>query len=399
MSLERGFFGRYRPAFAKLEPAGFQKDGNRYIYRETFLDGQFEARITVQPEGEIRGQVIDLDTEEEYLPIRARHQVGGFVGSVREAYLEVLEQVRTRCFAPVDFVSDQANRVSGMIGGIWGTAPVFPWEKYPGNAAFHCDDNDKWFALVLTVAYGKLASAKAGQARPEEPEGNEAAGRSRQEGKKGKKGTGHPMPHDVEEIVEVANLKADPEEIPALTQEEGIFPAWHMNKKHWISVILDDTLPDERVMELIRSSRWLVEKKHSAGHVSGDAWIIPSNPKIYDIDAGFEKGNDCIEWHQHNNIKAGDEVYIYSASPNSAIMYRCLVEASDLTYHGMFVESKGYTRSMRIRLIEKYPKDRFPLSFMRANGGSPIRSARRMPAQLLEAMRKADTVAAAGGDT
>ena len=164
MSLERDYFGRYRPAFAKLEPAGFQKDGNQYIYRETFLDGQFEARITVQPAGEIRGEVIDLDTEEEYLPIRARHQVGGFVGSVREAYLEVLEQVRTRCFAPVDFVSDQANRVSGMIGGIWGTAPVFPWEKYPGNAAFHCDDNDKWFALVLTVAYGKLASAKAGQA-------------------------------------------------------------------------------------------------------------------------------------------------------------------------------------------------------------------------------------------
>ena len=64
------------------------------------------------------------------------------------------------------------------------------------------------------------------------------------------------------------------------------------------------------------------------------------------------------------------------------------LEASDLRYRGMFAESKGYERAMRIRLIEKYPKDRYPLSFMKANGGSVIRSARRMPQQLLEAMER-----------
>lgn len=226
MSLEKDFFAGFRPAFGRLEAAGFRKAGEEaYEYREPFLDGQFEAQLTVSADGTVRGQVIDLDTGEEYLPIRARHQVGGFVGTVREAYLEVLGRVRDACFVQVDFGERQA-------------------------------------------------------------------------------------------------------------------------------------------------------------------WIIPSNPKIYDIDAGFAAGGGYIEWHQHNNIKAGDEVYIYSAAPNSAILYRCGVEAADLVYHGMFVESKGYERAMRIRLIEKYPKDRFPLSFMKANGGSAVRSARRMPQQLLEAMRR-----------
>ena len=116
--------------------------------------------------------------------------------------------------------------------------------------------------------------------------------------------------------------------------------------------------------------------------------MIPSNPKIYDVDAGFRRGRGEIEWHQHNNIQPGDEVYIYSSAPNSALLYRCEVVASDLKYHGMFKESKGYERSMRIRLIEKYSKDKYPLSFLKAHGGSVVRSARSMPKELYEAIKK-----------
>ena len=358
VSLETDFFGRSRPAFAKMEAAGFQRTESGYRWQQDFMDGQFRAVLEVGSQGGIRGQVIDLDTGEEYLPIRAKNQTGEFVGSVRQEYLEVLAQVREAGFVPVDFLYDQSNRIAAMIEAEFGDTPEFPWEKYPGNGTFKSRVNGKWYAVILTVAYGKL------EIGAEE------------------------NPRDPEMIAEVINLKADPEKIPALTREHGICPAWHMNKKHWISVLLDDTLTDRRVMELIRESCWLVSGKAAAGHVNADAWIIPSNPKVYDIDAGFEAGGGSIEWHQHNNIKPGDEVYIYSAAPNSAIMYRCFVEESDLRYHGMFVETKGYTRSMRIRLIEKYPKTRFTLGFMREHGGSPVRSARRMPEELLRAIRQ-----------
>ena len=358
MSIESGFFKRYRPAFGKMEDAGFRKTDAGFEYEEVFFDGQFRAHLTVDEDGTVRGKVFDLDTEEEYLPIRAVHQSGSFVGSVREAYFQVLARLRDACFIPVDFIGDQTNRIAAIIERAYGDAPEFPWEKFPGNGVFKCRENGKWYAAILTVACGKLDPdhAKTGS--------------------------------DPEEIAEVINLKADPEEIPYLTGLPGIFPAWHMNKKHWISALLDDTLTDERVAELIRESRRLVEENRPSGHVTGDAWIIPSNPKIYDVDAGFARGGGRIEWHQHNNIKAGDTLFIYSAAPNSAILYRCEVEASDLGYHGMFKESKGYTRSMRIRLVDRYTKDQFPLSFMKANGGSAIRSARRMPEQLLEAMER-----------
>jgi len=157
-------------------------------------------------------------------------------------------------------------------------------------------------------------------------------------------------------------------------------------------VILDDTLPDEEIMELIRGSHALTSKGKGSSAGSGPraagVWMIPSNPAYYDVDAGFRGGKGEIEWHQHTKVKAGDEVYIYSSAPNSAILYRCAVVAADLPYRGMFKESKGYTKSMRIRLIEKYPPDKYPLAFLKAHGGSAVRSARSMPSELYEAICK-----------
>jgi predicted DNA-binding protein (MmcQ/YjbR family) len=47
--------------------------------------------------------------------------------------------------------------------------------------------------------------------------------------------------------VDVVNLKVSPEMIPSLTQETGIFPAYHMNKSHWVTAALDGTASDEMV--------------------------------------------------------------------------------------------------------------------------------------------------------
>lgn len=352
MSIESDYFKRGRPDFDMMEAYGFQRNDEGYRYIETFFDQQFRAELLVTKEGEIKGQVIDLETGEEYLPLRLRDQIGGFVGTVREAYLELLQEIYEKCFVPMHFIYDQSNRIEMWIYREYGVAPEFPWEKYPGNGPFRCKNNDKWFAVLLTVEYGKLDENK-----------------------------------DADEIVEVLNLKADPNEIPELMKRPGIFPAWHMNKKHWISVLLNDTVRDEDVAELIRKSHGLATKGNAKKVSSTGAWMIPSNPKIYDVDAGFEKGGGVIEWHQHNDIKAGDEVYIYSSAPNSAILYRCQVLASDLHYHGMFKDTKGYERSMRIKLIEKYTPDRFPLSFIKAHGGSVVRSARSMPKELYDAIR------------
>ncbi len=55
------------------------------------------------------------------------------------------------------------------------------------------------------------------------------------------------------------NLKADPERSMALREEyESVIPGYHMNKRHWNTVILDGSLPSALVAELIDHSYDLV---------------------------------------------------------------------------------------------------------------------------------------------
>lgn len=57
------------------------------------------------------------------------------------------------------------------------------------------------------------------------------------------------------------NLKCDPDEALALRDVfDCIFPAYHMNKKHWVSVVLKQNMPDCEADRLIDRSYGLVVK-------------------------------------------------------------------------------------------------------------------------------------------
>ena len=43
-------------------------------------------------------------------------------------------------------------------------------------------------------------------------------------------------------MCEVMNVKVLPADVKNLILEEGIYECYHMNKKNWVSIILDDTL-------------------------------------------------------------------------------------------------------------------------------------------------------------
>lgn len=57
-------------------------------------------------------------------------------------------------------------------------------------------------------------------------------------------------------VINVMNLKTEEQ-----YDIDGIYPAFHMNHKHWISLILDDTLSDSLIMELVSKSYNLTENK------------------------------------------------------------------------------------------------------------------------------------------
>lgn len=61
--------------------------------------------------------------------------------------------------------------------------------------------------------------------------------------------------------VEIINLKVPPEEVKKLIEREDIYPAYHMNKKHWVSVCLNRTVLDSEIFSLIVKSYECSSKK------------------------------------------------------------------------------------------------------------------------------------------
>ncbi len=60
-------------------------------------------------------------------------------------------------------------------------------------------------------------------------------------------------------------------------------------------------------------------------------WMIPSNSKFFDLDGCFKKYG-CVYWRQYFNFQKGDTAYIYSAFPNSAVLYKVSIDGHDLEY-------------------------------------------------------------------
>jgi predicted DNA-binding protein (MmcQ/YjbR family) len=55
------------------------------------------------------------------------------------------------------------------------------------------------------------------------------------------------------------NLKCDPGKVIELREEyEAVQPGYHMNKKHWNTIIIDGTVPAKKILEWIDDSYNLV---------------------------------------------------------------------------------------------------------------------------------------------
>jgi predicted DNA-binding protein (MmcQ/YjbR family) len=57
-----------------------------------------------------------------------------------------------------------------------------------------------------------------------------------------------------EGYVDVVNVKCAQEIIDSMWQESGIFPAYHMNKNHWLTLALDGSADDDTVIWLVGMS-------------------------------------------------------------------------------------------------------------------------------------------------
>ena len=264
---------------------------------------------------------------------------------VRARYVEILETIGAGCFTDRLFLFDQSERIAEMIRMRYGDRPEFPWKKYPGYGVFRNHENKKWYGIIAAIPKNKLDGEKD------------------------------------RAVIEVINVKIPQEEGEKLCGTAGIYPAWHMNKKSWVSLILDDTLPDGQIMEFLDESYRLTQKKKSGlkQDTAPHTWIIPANPYYYDIISAFRK-TDVVEWKQAGHIEKGDTVYMYMAAPYSAILYRC--EAVEVDIPCRKEDKKRERYCMRIRRNKTYDRSFCPLSEMRKRGVPGVRGLRTITAEL-----------------
>ena len=220
MTIEQKIFSRRRFRTKSLAEYGFIDMDSCYSLSREFMDGDFTAEIRVYENGNVLGRVMDNMTDEEYTPLRLPNYSGAFVGSVRAAYEELLTDIADKCCTDVAFVSDQSNRIAALILDKYAVEPDFPWDEgeHEPSGVFRHGSNNKWFGLIMNIDRRHLDSSAG------------------------------------DERVDVINLKADENKTAFLHKIRGIYPAYHMNHRKWISVILDETLDDRDVMDLVDES-------------------------------------------------------------------------------------------------------------------------------------------------
>ena len=104
--------------------------------------------------------------------------------------------------------------------------PEYPWNDE--NLIFRHGSNRKWFAVAMRVPYEKLGLWRQGEA-------------------------------------DVVNVKCSPLLTGVYRSQPGVLPAYHMNKEHWLSLLLDGTAGDDLIRELLEISFDLTGTKRRPG--------------------------------------------------------------------------------------------------------------------------------------
>lgn len=105
----------------------------------------------------------------------------------------------------------------------YATDPEYLWQKTPDAFVLRNSKNKKWYALVMRVKKSVLIP-------------------------------------DTDGFTDIINLKCEPITRECLLAEGRCFPAYHMNKKLWISIILDDNIDFKILCNIIDESYNLVNR-------------------------------------------------------------------------------------------------------------------------------------------
>ncbi len=106
----------------------------------------------------------------------------------------------------------------------YGTIPEYLWSNSPDNVVLR-HKNGKWYAVIMNVKKSKIGL-------------------------------------DGSDAVDVLDVKCDPEMISMLIQTYGFLPGYHMNKKNWITLLLDGSVTESKILDFLDMSYELIDNKN-----------------------------------------------------------------------------------------------------------------------------------------
>lgn len=215
MNIEEEIFKKSICDFKRLEKYGFIKEGNTYVYKTTLKDNEFAVTLKIDENSKVTGKIYDTDTNEEYTNFRMENE-NGFSQIIRDEYINILKDIKKNCFIEKTFIYDQSNRIAKLISEKYSSKVESLWDKFPGYGVFRNKETNKWFGIIMNVDKSKLINKTKGE-------------------------------------VEILCIKLGDKTNDYL-KVKGIYEAYYMNKKNWVSIILDDTLTDEEIMKLANIS-------------------------------------------------------------------------------------------------------------------------------------------------
>lgn len=101
--------------------------------------------------------------------------------------------------------------------GNYGTEPEYLWERTPDAGVLRHTSNKKWYGIVMSVSLDKLGLDSGAKA-------------------------------------DILNVKCDPIVLGSFLMKKGYYPAYHMNKRHWLTILLDGSVPSDEIEMLIDGS-------------------------------------------------------------------------------------------------------------------------------------------------
>ncbi len=180
-----------------------------------FINNRYEKKLDNYPfiakyeiiDNQLLAKLIDIDTNFEYNLVDIMNT--SYSALVNEEYEAITNDILTKCFS---IKETQKDRIVNFVINEYDNKLEYLWPDTPDCGIIRHNENKKWYFVLMNININKIVANS-----------------------------------NKNEFIIVLRSNKEKDNI-------NIFPGYHMNKKNWITIILDDSLKDEEVFELIKES-------------------------------------------------------------------------------------------------------------------------------------------------